>query len=217
MFFKRKYISKHQSNRFNLIKLLPLSSVLLLLFLFGFSNSYDKPWTFDWSGIKLEVKDSILKVKRFGRIVTSASEDESYSKQLYTQSWLYKNTKTSELVYLLNFPDSNIKALSYDILLKKKKVDKYSLIKKSLEDTLSFVKLAGGCLRYDMHLVEYLLKHQLGYKTNRVKGFYQIEKDLTLKQINEIDSLYNDLKRKEDYYKQIVYGEEYPITDYNWD
>ena len=217
MFFKRKYRQKRRP-----IKIIgkPFLSVFFLFFLllhFSFSSSYDKSWNFNWSGIRPQVKDSVLKIKRYGSLVTVPGEDESLFSQIKTQSWLFKNTETSELLSLLDFPDSNVKALTYSILLKKKKVDKYLLIKRSLKDTLSFVELSGGCLRFDMHLAEYVLKHELNFGLKKPINSYKIEDDLTFEQIIEIDSLFKNFKVKEELYKQFVYGEEFPITDYKWE
>ena len=217
MFFKRKYKRNRASVKIAGSKFLSIFLLIFILMTYGFSNSYDKSWNFDWSGIRPQVKDSILKVKKYGRLITSNGEGNAYMSQIKTQRWLFKNIKTSELIYLTDFPDPNIKALSYNVLLRKKNNNKFSLLKKALKDTLSFVNLAGGCLIYDMHLGEYLLKHQLNFGLKRPRGMRQIEDELTFDQIKEIQKLYDYIKKNEDNYKQIVYDDEYPITDYNWD
>lgn len=216
MFFKRKYRQKRRP-----IKIIgkPFLSVFFLFFLllhFSFSSSYDKSWNFDWSGIRPQVKDSVLKIKRYGRLVTAAGEDGDFS-QIKIQSWFYRNAKTTELVKLTNFPDPNIKALSYNTLLRKENRKKFFFLKKALKDTLSFVNLEGGCLTYDMHLGEYLLKHQLNFGLRRPKGMHHIEDELTFDQILEIQKLYLHNKQEEENYKRIVYDDDYPITDYKWE
>ena len=217
MFFKRKYKREKKPVKNIGKSFLSVFFIFFLLMLYSFSSSYDKSWNFDWSGIRPQVKDSILKIKRYGRLVTVPGEDESMFSQINTQIWLFKNTETSELISLLDFPNSNIKALTYSILLKKKKVDKYLLIKRSLKDTLSFVQLSGGCLRYNMHLTEYLLKYRFRFGLKRFRGEKKLEDDLAFEQIKEIDSLFKIFKTKEESYKQSFYGEEMPITDYKWE
>lgn len=127
-----------------------------------------------------------------------------------------KNATISELTKLTDYSTSNVKAISYDALLRKDKVDNFFYLQKMLKDTLCFVKIRGACIFYDIHLSEYVLKNQLNFGLKKPKGFIKIEDNLTSKQIKEIDSLYNCLKLKEDSYKEIVYGNECPITNFNW-
>ena len=208
MFFEQK---KDRKLKFKSLIFLPVFTFLIVTFLYFYSQSYSNPDNFNWSEIRNEVKDSVLKIKRFGTIITSISEDDNYLRQMKTQGWIRKNTTTSELLKIIEYPDPNIKALSYDALLRKKEIDKYHFLRKSLTDSLSFVQLAGGCLGYEMHLSEYLLKHQFRFGLERFPNETKIEDELTLEQVKEIDSLYKNLKFNEEKYLKYVYGEEIPV------
>ena len=201
MFFKRKYIRKHQSNRFNLIKLLPLSSVLLLLFLFGFSNSYHKSWTFDWSGIRQEVKDTILKIKEFDSYsfgLRGLGRIEEY--QINRQKWIKKNAFNSELLQLIDYPNGVVKVVSYETLLKRDKKLKYFLLKKSLNDTLTFIHYQMGCFGRAYTLSEFLTNFTyVNYKND----YTHLKEDLTEVEFKVLQTLFLKRKSKENYYRDL--------------
>ena len=199
MFFKRKYRQKRRP-----IKIIgkPFLSVFFLFFLllhFSFSSSYDKSWNFDWSGIRPQVKDSILALKKYGNIsFGTRGNGRIETKQFNRQEWISKYVFDSELIELLDYPDGTVKGLSFQILLKKQKKLKYKLLKKALNDSLTFVHFQMGCVGSGIMLNEYLSFFAFDEFQN--KDFTHLKDGLTEKQFLEIKALYIERKSKEDYY-----------------
>lgn len=215
MHFKRKYQRRIKLNKFNFGRIIPLFLLFLIFFTFGFSNSNFKTWNFNWNGIRSEIKDSILKFKWRQKIVTLPNE-MSDSREINTQNWIRINTSTDELTKLIKYPDSYVRAISYDALLRRPSINKYIHIKNVLNDTLSYIVVYGGCFRNDISIAEYILKQQLGFGTIRPRKSFKIEDQLTIEQVKEIDSLFKSFKKKEGSYKYKVFGDDIPITNYIW-
>ena len=117
----------------------PILTFMIVGTLFAFSNYYSPKWHFNWEGIRKEVKDSIIAFDKHGWI------DYTDQDQIARHRWILKNVKLSEFNKLLNYPSGEVKAMSYVALMKQKEVEKYSLFKKSLNDTLTFVTVSAGC------------------------------------------------------------------------
>ena len=198
---KRKSIKESNAEFKNhLTVYLPIFTILIIVILYYFSQTYSDKWNYNWSGIRLEIKDTILEFDKYGVITSNATGYSGETpQQWHRQNWILKNATTSELEKLIDFPSGIVKGIAYVGVLHRTK-NKRDLLNKSLNDTLSFVFYQSGCVSRDFLLSEYL---NIILNIENYQPCCSIK--LTESERNEFLGKLKNLKSKKEYYKKEFY------------
>ncbi|WP_236554557.1 hypothetical protein [Flavobacterium sp. 9AF] len=138
---------------------------MLTIFLISFS--YEKSWSYNWEGIRENLKDSIS-LYRTNSITSGVGENGSdFSFEVERRNWIMKYATIKELEKLSLYPDGTIKAIAYEGLLRNKLYfKKYDLILKILNDE-DIVAYQSGCLGYTISLRDYFMDYVLQLNPER--------------------------------------------------
>ncbi len=200
-----------------MIKKLKIYISIIIIFIVGvllfISFSYSKKRSFNLEGIRTEIKDSIKKIDKCGKIVSNAVGIFRITpSQWYTQQWILQNASREEFLKLTDYPSGAVKAIAYEGLLRDKKFEgKIDLINKSLNDTLTFVFYQCGCIETGLMLSDYVINH-IGNLNNEFRNIKDDEFpkfNFSDNQIEVIKSKFRKRKRKRkrnlEYYKKEYY------------
>ncbi|RXP52473.1 hypothetical protein EC396_11225 [Lutibacter sp. HS1-25] len=163
---------------------------------------YTEKWSYDWKGIRPQIKDSIIELDKYGELTSKSVGVAGITpQQWHRQNWIIENSKESELLKLTDFPSGTVKGIAYEGLLKKDYLKQYDLFKKVLNDTLTFVHYQSGCFSNGFMLSDYIIS----YKTiieNPELNQNPININLTDSEKKEIIKLMKKRKEKEGFYKE---------------
>ncbi|CAL2093150.1 hypothetical protein [Tenacibaculum sp. 190524A05c] len=184
----------------------PIFTFLVVAFLFSFSSFYSPKWNYDWRGIRKQVKDSILKFDYYGSISWDSTNQFGDRLQSYfTHRWILDNADPHELYHLLDYPDGTVKAIAYEGLMYNSSIKKYPLLKKVLNDTLSFVSYRTGCIGSGTMLSNYVISFVTNIDERAPTKINAPIIDLTKKEKEEILKLLDQRISREKYYKEEFY------------
>ena len=150
---KRKKRDNSFKGFIRIIIFLALLFVFIMSFVI-FSKQTKRYQDFDWTGIRSEIKDSIVSFEQ--NSTYNYYGNQNNSPDLYF--WFSKNVNNNELKKFTHYPYGKIKAISYAALIRKGNHDNYALIKQALSDTISYISIEEGCLERDYLIGEYLIK-----------------------------------------------------------
>ena len=191
MFQKKKKRTHRGKTNF-----LPILTLFLVALLYFISTSYSEKWNFKWTGIRKNIKDSILALDKYGGLTGPAVGYSGRTpNQWYRQKWLLENATENELYELTDYPSGTVKGLAYSGLILKSSANKYDLYQKSLNDTLAFVYHTSGCIEAGFMLSEYTIDF-IGRENI---------KDLSSEQRKKIMTLYSERLSKKEFYKEEYY------------
>lgn len=183
----------------------PIGTIVVVGFLFLLSISYTPNWTFNWSGIRPEIRDTVELLQKYGsvtsRIVGYAG---TTPQQWYRRRWVMKNATENELIKLKEHPNGVVKVAAYEGLLKRTNLNKYDLLTQALADTITFFNYQSGCVGQPMMLGEYLIEN-VAHISNRMpppppEFIERIE--LTIEESGILWKLYSEIEdKKQDYFK----------------
>lgn len=189
--------------------LIPLAALTLILALsiLWFPKN-DPASKFDWTGIRTEVKDTILNLYNDNYDLTSHGVGEAgrTPNQWYRQNWIKKNLTFEEAQLLKKFPSSKVKALAYAQSIKKKPKLVTQLMKEALQDTVTFIEYHSGCTSRYYLLCEYLNRIAFSLPLG---DFPDLPPNIKVLNINNeeyiyLDSLYNyRISNKSNYFNQL--------------
>ncbi len=109
------------------------------------------------------------------------------------------------MLKLTDYPSGNVKAIAYEGLIRKQNINVFPLLKKSLNDTLTFVYFNSGCFVNTHMLSDYLFSHLTNLNDDAPPMINSLEINLKAVQKNEIIALFKQRKSKEDYYRKEYY------------
>ena len=143
-------------NRFSII--FPILTIIGIGILFVFSSFYEKSWSYNWTGIREQIKDSV-KVAEYGGISDGlVGELPKKPNQYDRRFWIMENATETELLKLTQYPNGAIKTIAYEGLIRKKDFDgKSELIIKAINDTEYSIGFRSGCTATAMYIGEYLI------------------------------------------------------------
>ncbi len=147
------------------VLLFPTITFVLVGLLLLISQFYilDTPsWTFNWTGIRPEIRDSV-KLDRgdyFGRYVCDNFYNRHCLQYQNRREWVMQNATNQELVKLMNHPEPIIKAMAHEGLLRKENTDHYWILESSFIDTTTFLFTTNG---HDLPMLigDYLIERVL--------------------------------------------------------
>lgn len=197
---------RRRQNTTLLIPLATLTLVLALSILWFPKN--DPASKFDWTGIRKEVKDTILNLYNDYYDLTSHGVGEALRtpNQWYRQNWIKKNLTFEEAQLLKKFPSSKVKALAYAQSIKRKPKLVVQLMEEALQDTVTFVEYHSGCTSEYYLLCEYLNRIAFSLPLGE---YPDLPTNIKVLNINNeefifLDSLYNyRISNKQHYFNQL--------------
>jgi len=126
------------------------------------SSFYEKSWTYNWSGIRGNIKDSIKVIEYRGMTSGIGGNGRLEIDEVLKRRWIMNKATESELLQLLEYPNGTVKAIAYEGLIRKRNFKpKAELILHGIKDTDYQVPYQSGCLGWNMELSEYLIWHVL--------------------------------------------------------
>ncbi|MDC8004336.1 hypothetical protein POV27_09755 [Aureisphaera galaxeae] len=136
----------------------PLISVIGIAIVFALSSFYEKSWSYNWNGIRMQIKDSV-QVMQYGSVSGPYIGIDGRRYKLYdTRRWIQKNATISELKQLTEFPNGTIKAIAYEALVRKRNFEQRTdYLIKAIKDTEYSVPYQAGCVGYMIPQGDYLI------------------------------------------------------------
>jgi hypothetical protein len=155
---KRRNNSKR--SRFSI--LFPILTILGIGIIAVLTSGYEKSWTYNWTEIRKEIKDSI-QVSEFRGITSGVGGNGVSTKnEVDRRKWVMKNATESELLKLTEYPNGNVKAIAYEGLLRKKEfTERTELTLRAIKDTIYLVDYQSGCIGWRREIGEYLVQDVL--------------------------------------------------------
>ena len=204
--------SRKSNNRLYLF--LPIIILLLIFYFVDFTPVFRKQVSFDWTGIRNEVKDSLVSFVKYERGNDIYDLDEDYdSIQKVPFGWVMRNATNEEFVLLTNHPHERVKLYSYLWAIKSEIPNKKELIIKALNDSTTIFCKQSGCTIRDYLLSEYFYRYY-GFPFEKIRLQYpegHIERlglgEFSKEDIEEFQKLYkirilNKAKYFADFYKK---------------
>ncbi len=126
------------------------------------SSFYEKSWSYNWNGIRDEIRDTIEVAKynsvSSGLVGIAPRRDQ----QFYRQYWIFENATEFELLKLTDYPNGTIKTIAYEGLIRSQKFeDKTDLILNAIAENEYYTDLHTGCAGVTMSIGEYLIEFVL--------------------------------------------------------
>jgi len=123
-----------------------------------FSLLYKKSWTYNWTDIRKQIKDS-TKIAEYSLISSGTSIYYSNRpKEFDRRLWIMKNATELELIKLTEYPNGTIKTIAYEGLMRKKKFDKkFDYILKAIDDVKYPVYVAETKMNISDYLIDFVL------------------------------------------------------------
>ncbi|RZN79265.1 MAG: hypothetical protein EVB11_12740 [Winogradskyella sp.] len=149
---------RHTEKRKRFSMLFPILIIVGIGIVVVLSSFYEKSWTYNWNGIREQIKDSV-KVAEYGGISTGVvGYDARKPVQFDRRRWIMINATESELLKLTEYPSGTIKTIAYEGLIKKTEFKgKTKLILDAIADTEYHMYLQSGCTGTPMYIGEYLV------------------------------------------------------------
>ncbi|WP_298760542.1 hypothetical protein [uncultured Psychroserpens sp.] len=149
---------RHNEKRNRFSMLFPILTIIGIGIVLVLSSFYEKSWTYNWDGIRGQIKDSI-KVAEYGGISTGiVGYDARKPAQFDRRHWIMKNATESELLKLTEYPNGTIKTIAYEGLIRKSELkEKTNIILEAITETEYHMYLQSGCTGTPMNIGEYLV------------------------------------------------------------
>ena len=153
---KAGHIKQNYSFFFPLIAIIGLTMITVL------SSFYEPGWSFNWSGIDKEIKDSIIIAKKYGITSRIGGNGKRLDVLVDRRKWIMNNATVDELLKLTNYPNGVVKTIAYEGLIRNRKFnDKREIIFKALNDDKYPIEYQAGCIGTPMYIREYLMDNVL--------------------------------------------------------
>ena len=184
----------------------PIVTLVMVLSLLYFSEINYNKLNFSWKNIRSEIKDSVISLDKYGTLTNGVIGIAGLTpQQWHRQNWIIDNSTESELLSLTDYPSGTVKGLAYKGLIIKNHANQYELLKKSLNDTLTFVHYTSGCIGSGFMLSEYILEYEFVLDTTLVTE-KNSRLNLTSSQRTELIGILNKRKKSKHLYKNLVYN-----------
>ena len=194
---KRNSVNTQKRNQYSI--LFPILTILSIGAIIVFANNYEPNWSYNWSGIRVKIKDSILKSELRGITSGVGGMGVSTKGEVDRRKWIMKHATKSELQKLIEYPNGTVKAIAYEGLLRKKDfVYKTELVLKAIQDTTYLLDFQSGCTGWNREIGRYLVQDVLMMDDQIPKSPPSMRTDFGLSKIDKekILSEYKKLPRE---------------------
>lgn len=177
---KRRNIKKNRLSIF-----LPILTIVGIGIITVISSSYEKSWTYNWNGIRENIRDSI-KVADFEGMTSGVVgvSGRSTMHEVIRRRKIMHDATESELLRLTEYPSGTVKAIAYEGLIRKKDFkQKTEIILKAFQDREYLVSYQMGCEGMNMEIGKYLMTFVLNYN----EPFYPSSREENNFGISELD------------------------------
>jgi hypothetical protein len=128
----------------------------------AFVTNYQLNWSYNWGGIRTEIKDSLKVAELRGITSGVGGMGISTKSEVNRRRWIMRNATESELLKLIEYPNGTVKAIAYEGLLRKKEfTNRTELILRAIQDTTYLVDYQSGCIGWNREIGEYLVQDVL--------------------------------------------------------
>ena len=142
--------------RFSL--LLPVVSIAIIGSSLYFGIAYEPDWTYDWEGIRTEIRDSTRLVAERDFISNGVVGNSGRTPlQFYRRKWIMKNATIEVLSRLTKYPNGTVKAMAYEGLIRSSDGLEFELVMSALNERSDLVYYMSGCEEETMLIGEYLV------------------------------------------------------------
>jgi hypothetical protein len=156
----KNHRNNNKRNRFSII--LPILTIIGIGIVIVLSSGYEKSWSYNWTEIRKEIKDSIQVSELRGITSGIGGMGVSTKNEVDRRRWIMKNATESELLKLTEYPNGNVKAIAYEGLLRKKEFsERTELTLRAIKDTIYLVDYQSGCIGWSREIGEYLVQDVL--------------------------------------------------------
>ncbi|MFY0715382.1 hypothetical protein J1D01_17140 [Seonamhaeicola sp. NFXS20] len=149
-----------KQNRYSI--LFPILTIVGIGIIIAFVTNYEPNWSYNWNGIRAEIKDSIQVAELRGITSGVGGMGISTKNEVERRRWIMKNATESELLKLTEYPNGIVKGIAYEGLLRKKEFsNKTELTLRAIRDTTYQIDYQSGCLGWNINIGEYLVQNVL--------------------------------------------------------
>ena len=153
---------RHNIKRSYFSIVFPIMTIMGIGFLFVLSSFYEKSWSYNWNGIRSQIKDSIKVAEPNGLSSGLVGLVPKRNQQYFRQMWIMENATKSELLKLTDYPNATVKGIAYEGLIRKETFNnKSDLILKAITDKEFKINYQTGCTWIQMSISEYLIEFVL--------------------------------------------------------
>ena len=163
---KRRQIKKQ--NIFYLI--FPILTILGTGILFAYSSFFENKWTYNWSGIRQNIKESVIMTENQGlrNGIVGLNYQNPYDTNSNRINWIKNNATEAELLKLIEYPNGIIKALAYEGLIRNENFEnKTELILRAINDKEYDIMFFSGCMSSSITIGEYIINYVLSINDNQ--------------------------------------------------
>jgi len=140
----------------------PFIGILTMGFITFVTIHKEPHWTYNWTGIRKNIKDSLIAMDK-RRVIPIGLDDI----EVIRKKWVMRNATEVELLKLTESPSTTIKTIAYEGLLRKTNFNqKDKLIIEAIKDTTCILFLDSPCSSFDISIGEYFVNYTLGIDTN---------------------------------------------------
>src|SRR5690606_40641268 len=108
-----KEYRRHSEKRNLFIIVFPMLTIIGIGIVFVLSSFYEKSWTYNWNGIRQQIKDSVKVAETSGLSSGLVGIVPSRNQQYFRQVWIMENATKPELSKLTDYPNATVKAIAY--------------------------------------------------------------------------------------------------------
>lgn len=146
----------------------PILTIVAIGIVMAIVSNYEENWTFNWNGIRKDIKDSVRVSELRGITSGVGGNGVSTINEVNRRRWIMKNATESELLRLTEYPNGTVKAIAYEGLLKRTDFpNRTELALRAINDTAYQVDYQSGCIGWSREIGEYLVHDVLmiGYRS----------------------------------------------------
>ena len=157
---KRARRNNQKRNRYSI--LFPILTIVGIGIITAFVSNYEPNWSYNWNGIRTEIKDSIQVAELRGITSGVGGMGVSTKNEVDRRRWIMRNATESELLNLTEYPNGTVKAIAYEGLLRKREfANRTELTLRAIKDTTYLVDYQSGCIGWNKEIGEYLVQDVL--------------------------------------------------------
>lgn len=119
---------------------------------------------FNYLSLRQAIKDTVILIETKNYISSGIVGDAAITPKIwYTRQWLINNTTQDELLSLLKYPNSAVRATAFQGLYNIEYPDLFNVLIDIMDNSNDYVHYVTGCIGEDISLGEYCFRYVLKY------------------------------------------------------